>query len=109
MPWRLIVIIAVCAILLGFVGLNLENKCVLNLGFGIETPPVPVFFIIFISFMLGMLCSLPFFIFASRRKPKFKEKFPKVQSSQPSFSPEKRFPATPDPMPDPEKGPNDID
>ena len=78
MPWRLIGIIVILAILLGFIGLNVGNTCDLSLGFKVFTG-IPVYITVFASFMLGLLFSLPFFIFGTlKRKPK-KEKIPKVK------------------------------
>jgi uncharacterized integral membrane protein len=67
MPWRLIGIIVVAALLLGFIGLNLENTCDLNLGIT-EFHDVPVYITIFASFLLGMLFSLPFFLSFMKKK-----------------------------------------
>jgi len=62
MPWRLIQFIVVFAFFLVFAGMNLndENKCTINFGF--KSVEVLVFFPVFISFFLGMLCSLPYII-----------------------------------------------
>jgi hypothetical protein len=62
MPWRLIGIIAVLAVLLLFIGGNLDNKCNLSLIF-FQFNDVPVYLTVFISFILGLLFSLPFFFF----------------------------------------------
>ena len=69
MPWRLIGIIIVVALLLGFIGLNLENTCGLNFGFA-EISDVPVYITIFASFLLGMLFSIPFFVSIMKKKHK---------------------------------------
>jgi uncharacterized integral membrane protein len=66
-PWRLIGIIAVLAVLLCFIGFNLDNKCDLSLVFT-TIPNVPVYVTIFASFILGMLFSLPFFIMGTHKK-----------------------------------------
>jgi uncharacterized integral membrane protein len=61
MPWRLIQFIVVFAIFLLFIGFNLENKC--DIKFGTEKmvlKDVPVYFTVFCSFIIGMLCALPF-------------------------------------------------
>ena len=63
MPWRLIQFILILAIFLVFAGLNLQpdNSC--NINFGFKTiEHVPVFFPVFFSFLLGMLCALPYII-----------------------------------------------
>ena len=68
MPWRLIVLIVILALLLGFIGVNLENTCDISLGFNIKIPNVPVFITVFTSFILGMTASLPFIIFGGIKK-----------------------------------------
>ncbi|MDR0599911.1 MAG: hypothetical protein LBG84_07520 [Treponema sp.] len=61
MPWRLLGIILILVVLLGFIGLNLENRSDISLGFT-RFSGVPVYLTVFASFVLGMLCSLPFII-----------------------------------------------
>ena len=67
MPWRLLVFIAVFGILLAFIAFNLENKCDISFGFTV-IPAVPVFITIFISFALGLFCTLPFVIRALKMR-----------------------------------------
>jgi hypothetical protein len=62
-------IIVIVAILLSFIGFNLSNTCDISLGFK-TFPNVPVYLTIFGSFLLGMICSLPFIIFGSLKKDK---------------------------------------
>jgi uncharacterized integral membrane protein len=60
MPWRLLGLVLILAFFLAFIGLNLDNRCVISFGFW-ETPePVPVFLPIFASFVLGLLFAIPF-------------------------------------------------
>ena len=80
MPWRLIVLIVVCAILLGFIGLNLSNTCDISLGFKVFHG-VPVYLTVFCSFILGMVCSLPFIVFKSLKKAIKKENQPKTENT----------------------------
>jgi len=63
MPGRLIMFIFILAIILFFIGFNLgeDYKCNINFGFT-KLKDIPVFFPIFVSFALGLLCSLPFII-----------------------------------------------
>ena len=68
MPWRLIVLIVILALLLGFIGVNLDNTCDISLGFNIKIPNVPVFITVFASFLMGMIASLPFIIFGGIKK-----------------------------------------
>jgi uncharacterized integral membrane protein len=70
MPWRLIGFILLFGIFLVFIAFNLGNNCDINFGFRIFHE-VPVFLTAFASFILGMLCAVPF-IFSLRRKKKDK-------------------------------------
>ncbi|MDR0402379.1 MAG: hypothetical protein LBH35_02190 [Treponema sp.] len=67
MPWRLIGLIIILAILLVFIGFNLENTCAISFGFT-SIDNVPVYITIFASFVLGMLMSVPFLISFAMRK-----------------------------------------
>ena len=69
MRWRLIQFIVLFAVFLVFTMLNLneENRCVVNFGFA-NTGDIPVFIPIFFSFMIGMLCMLPFVFIKSQKK-----------------------------------------
>ncbi|MDR2049794.1 MAG: hypothetical protein LBP69_10105 [Treponema sp.] len=74
MPWRLIGLIIILAVLLAFIGFNLDNTCAISFGFT-RIDNVPVYLTVFASFVLGMLMSVPFLIsFAIRKK---KPKAPK--------------------------------
>jgi len=66
MPWRLIIGIVIFAVFLVFVAFNIENRCDISFGFT-KIQDVPVFFTIFASFAMGLLCSLPL-IFHIRHK-----------------------------------------
>ncbi|MDR2942175.1 MAG: hypothetical protein LBV17_06260 [Treponema sp.] len=58
MPWRLISLIIIFAVLLAFITFNLENKC--DISFGIKVfHDIPVFLTIFASFVFGLLFALP--------------------------------------------------
>jgi hypothetical protein len=74
MPGRLIFFIFILAIILFFIGFNLgeDYKCNINFGFAV-LQQVPVFFTIFVSFALGLLCSLPFIIKAKKRNDTIKD------------------------------------
>ena len=67
MPWRLIVFIVLFAVFLVFISFNLENKCDISFGFTV-IPGVPVFLTIFFSFVTGLVCSLPFALWAGKRR-----------------------------------------
>jgi uncharacterized integral membrane protein len=82
MPWRLIGFILLFGIFLVFIAFNLDNPCTIDFGFR-EVQAVPVFFPIFVSFALGMLCTLPF-VFGIRKKRK-----DKAEKGGPVLSPPK--------------------
>ena len=67
---RLIVFIVIFAIFLGFIVLNLDNRCDVSLG--LKTfRDVPVFLSSLFSFIFGMLCAIPLvFTLRQRRKGK---------------------------------------
>jgi predicted tellurium resistance membrane protein TerC len=69
MPWRLIQVIVILAVILLFIGFNLgdDYKCNINIIFKI-IPNVPVFLIVFFSFVFGMISTLPFILIHNLRK-----------------------------------------
>ena len=69
MPKRLIQTIVIFVIILLFIGFNLGDayKCNINIIFKI-IPDVPVFLIVFFSFVFGMLSTIPFIISYNLRK-----------------------------------------
>ena len=67
MPWRLILFIAVFAVFLGFVTLNLDNRCNINFGFT-QFDGVPIFLTVFITFSLGLLCATPLVLHLRRKR-----------------------------------------
>ena len=86
MPWRLIVIIIILGILMGFIGLNLTNTCDISLGFKVFYR-VPVYLTVFASFILGMIISLPFMIFGGHKKGRKKEYQPEPEQTPDAVSP----------------------
>jgi uncharacterized integral membrane protein len=68
MPWRLIGLALIFVVFLSFIGLNLDNRVVISFGFWATKEPVPVFLPVFASFVLGLLCSIPFAISLSLRR-----------------------------------------
>jgi uncharacterized integral membrane protein len=58
--WRLIGLTLILVVFLGFIGLNLDNRCVISLGFWKTPAPVPVYLPVFAAFVLGIFCSIPF-------------------------------------------------
>jgi uncharacterized integral membrane protein len=75
--WRLLGTVILFAILLLFIGLNLNNRCDVSFWFTKDAVirEVPVYLTAFSSFMLGLLCSIPL-AFSLRRKRKSGEKSP---------------------------------
>jgi uncharacterized integral membrane protein len=73
MPWRLIGFILLFGIFLIFIALNLDNRCDIRYWFteGRVIKDIPVYLTAFASFILGMLCAVPF-VFSLRRKKKDK-------------------------------------
>jgi len=75
MPGRLIQIIVFFAVILLFIVFNLgdDYKCNINIIFK-EIPDVPVFLIVFFSFILGMLSTLPFILVYQLRNKRREDK-----------------------------------
>ncbi|GHT87008.1 hypothetical protein FACS1894137_13450 [Spirochaetia bacterium] len=69
MPWRLIGLVLVFIIFLAFTGFNLNNRCDISFVFW-TAKELPVFLPIFASFVLGLLCSIPFAISIDRKRAK---------------------------------------
>jgi len=91
MPWRLIIMIIVVAVFLVFITFNLDNKCEINF-FGAKIPEVPVFITIFISFVIGLLSSIPL-VFLILRKYKKKHHQENIKASdEPQIDPEYSVP-----------------
>jgi uncharacterized integral membrane protein len=67
MPWRLIGFIIIFAVFLVFIAFNLQNSCDINLIFRVF-PEVPVYLTAFSSFILGMLCAIPFIPALKKKK-----------------------------------------
>jgi uncharacterized integral membrane protein len=78
MPWRLLGLAVLFAALLLFIGLNLNNRCDISFWFTQEAvfKDVPVYLTVLASFILGLLCSIPFavsLLFRKRARNKSKE------------------------------------
>ena len=73
MPWRLVQFIVLFVIFLIFMAFNVENKCNIRFFFtdNAVIEAVPVYLTAFFSFIIGMLCALPF-IFGSKLRKKGK-------------------------------------
>jgi len=86
MPKRLIQIIIVFAIILLFIVFNLNNKCNISIIFK-EIHEVPVFVIVFFSFVFGMISTFPFFLshqFRKKRETEDKKRGSADSSNLPS-------------------------
>ena len=59
MPWRLIKFIIIFAVLLLFIVFNLDNKSDIGFGFA-KIRDAPVYLVILLSILAGMLFTLPF-------------------------------------------------
>ncbi len=71
MPWRLIGVVLVSALVLAFIGFNLGNACDLSVGF-MSFKAVPVFMTALGGFAVGVLVSLPYAIAGSFKKKRQK-------------------------------------
>ena len=67
MPWRLILMIIVVAVFLVFITFNMENRCDISF-FGAVIPQVPIFITIFISFVFGLLFTIPLIFMILRKR-----------------------------------------
>lgn len=88
MPWRLISWILSFIVILFFTGFNLDNKVNISLIF-VKFEQVPVFIIVFVSFILGLLFAVPLSIrsrIRSKKQPKQKEVVSKPIYDETSFS-----------------------
>jgi uncharacterized integral membrane protein len=70
MPWRLLGLVLILAVFLAFIGLNLDNRCIISFGVWETKEPVPVFLPIFASFVLGLLFAIPFAVSINLRRSK---------------------------------------
>ena len=67
MPWRLICFILIFAVFLVFIAFNLDNNCNINL-IAKEFTAVPIYLTALTSFVIGMLCAIPFIISVRKKK-----------------------------------------
>ena len=73
MPWKLILIMLLMAIVVVFAGFNLTNSTDISFGF-FTFKDVPVFISIYISFLCGTFLMLPFTVFKKKKKLSKKER-----------------------------------
>jgi uncharacterized integral membrane protein len=99
--------VLILLVFLVFIGLNLDNRCNISFGFWATAEPVPIFLPIFASFVLGLLCSIPFAVSIGMKRSR------KNKASEISGSKKKRGKGDPPPGNLPEEypvgGPYDID
>jgi uncharacterized integral membrane protein len=69
MPWKFLGFVVFLALLLFFIGFNLDNKCDISFGFT-TLPEVPVYLTVFSAFMLGLFCTIPLILSRKFRKSK---------------------------------------
>ena len=67
MPWKLILFLIALVLLLIFAGLNMNNAADISFGFKV-LHEVPIFVSLLLSFILGIVFSIPFLINAGIRK-----------------------------------------
>jgi len=76
MPWKFIGILVILILFVIFIGLNLDNKSDLSLGF-YTFSQVPVFLLSIIAFIVGAVVTIPLSIksyFKKKKKEKDKQK-----------------------------------
>ena len=82
MPWRLIGFISIFIVFLVFIGFNLGEDYQSNISFGFKViENVPVFYTIFVSFLLGFLATLPVVLSAKKKGANTKDKKPNKDDS----------------------------
>ncbi|MFI3257577.1 MAG: hypothetical protein R3Y36_04695 [Spirochaetales bacterium] len=81
MPWKLVLFLLCLVAATFFIGFNLENTCTISFGFT-TFENVPVFFTVFISFMLGSIVILPFMIRPRRPQAKKSEVAEKIPTEK---------------------------
>jgi uncharacterized integral membrane protein len=70
MPWKLVLWLILLALVLAFVGFNIENTSDISFGF-YTLSDIPIFVSLFGAFVLGVLISVPVTVrHASRRRTK---------------------------------------
>lgn len=68
MPVRLLVILLLVVFEGAFIGFNLENTC--NVWLFRVFPSVPVYLTVLVSFVAGVLLTVPFFAFRKKKTPR---------------------------------------
>jgi uncharacterized integral membrane protein len=81
MPWKFIGLLIILILFVIFIGLNLENKTTVSLGF-YSFENVPAFLIVIVSFIIGALITLPVSLFKKFGKKIKSQKQIKKQEKQ---------------------------
>jgi uncharacterized integral membrane protein len=81
MPWKFIVILIILILFVVFVGLNLDYKTNVSIGF-YTFENVPAFLIVIVSFLAGALVTLPVSLLSNLSKRAKKVKKQKLQEKQ---------------------------
>jgi uncharacterized integral membrane protein len=102
MPWRLIGFIVLFGIVLAFIAFNLGNTSDISFGFKVFSG-VPVYFIVFASFILGLLSAVPSIVSSRLRKKE------KPKEGEPPKAPKKGRGDGIEELPSGEGGPYGID
>jgi uncharacterized integral membrane protein len=93
MPWKFIVGLIILILFVVFIGLNLDYRTNVSLGF-YTFENVPAFLIVIVSFLVGALVTLPISVFSKLRKSAKKDKKQKLREKT----------AIQEPTPEDEKG-----
>lgn len=67
MPWKFIVLLVILILFVVFIGLNLEHKTDISLGF-YSFDNVPAFFIVIVSFLIGSVVTIPIYFLTNMTK-----------------------------------------
>jgi uncharacterized integral membrane protein len=78
MPWKFIVGLIILILFVVFIGLNLDYRTNVSLGF-YTFENVPAFLIVIVSFLVGALVTLPVSVFSKLRKNAKKDKKQKLR------------------------------
>lgn len=77
MLWRLILLVVICALVITFIGFNIENRSDISLVF-MRFENVPIFISLFSAFLMGILVALPFMLISSFKQSLQSSKYKKV-------------------------------
>lgn len=85
MPWRMILFLAILAIVVFFAGFNISNVSDISFGFRSITG-VPIFISLFVAYLVGTLTMVPFLVGKRKRSRKSKDdKIPEPMPEMPEL------------------------